>query len=148
MTPLHDGAATTLANVKPKISKATRMRRRPNSPVRWRQSHTQRNLKRSDPKRELQDGYVPAGSGQQGTYSSWSALLGSLQFGFLVVCDCLHHTGEFEFLLILVVLLLFVSTFARMVAAPACKGFTPPIILAVDGFLFALFGCWWCFGPP
>ena len=47
--------------------------------------------------------------------------MGSLRIGFLVVCNCFHRTGEFEFLLILVALLLFGSTFARMVAAPACE---------------------------
>ena len=48
--------------------------------------------------------------------------MGSLRLGFLVVCDCLHRTGKFKFLLILVVLFPFGFAFARMVAAPACKG--------------------------
>ena len=67
--------------------------------------------------------------------------MGSLRLGFLVVCDCLHRTGKFKFLLILVAFFPFGFAFARMVASPACKGVTPPIILAVDGFGFALLGC-------
>ena len=66
---MHAGAATILANVKPKISKATRMRKRSNLPVRWRQLHTTRNPKRSDPKRSLQDGYVPCWPPLAGKYS-------------------------------------------------------------------------------
>ena len=56
---MHAGAATILANEKPKGNKATRMRRNLNSPVHWRQSHTTRNTSRSDPKRALRDGYAP-----------------------------------------------------------------------------------------
>ena len=58
-TPLHAGAATILANAKPKGNKEKRTRRNLNSPVRWKQSHTTRNPSPSDPKRALRDGYVP-----------------------------------------------------------------------------------------
>ena len=67
--------------------------------------------------------------------------MGSLRLGFLVVCDCLHRTGEFKFILILVALFPFGFAFARMVAVPACKGVTPSIILAINGLGFALLGC-------
>ena len=76
-----------------------------------------------------------------GFFVTLRSLLWSLRLGFLVVCDCFHRTGKYKFLLILVSLFPFGFAFARMVAAPAYKGVTPTIIIAIDGLGFALLSC-------